>query len=145
MPIRRPVVFMDITIDELRGKPINEINLAPPEDLARSNNEHCDSYQEQPYIFSHRLANGDVRTVEVHSSPIEVKNKKILFSIVHDITERRQAEEQVQQQLDELRRWNEVTLGRETRVMELKHEVNELLMKSGLPQRYNYIQESGNE
>ena len=136
--------FYGYTIDELRGKPIHEINLSSPEDLTIAI-KNISTRTKNNLVFSHRLANGDVRTVEVHSSPIEVKNKKILFSIVHDITERRQAEEQVQQQLDELRRWNEVTLGRETRVMELKHEVNELLMKSGLPQRYNFIQESGNE
>jgi hypothetical protein len=81
----------------------------------------------------------------VCSSDLEVKNQKILFSIVHDITERKMAEEQAQQQLDELRRWNTVTLGRETRVMELKNEVNELLKKIGLPHRYNYFQESENE
>jgi len=136
--------FYGYSIDELRGKPISEINQATTEDLAKAI-KNVVTRTKNNLIFSHRLASGDIRSVEVHSSPIELKNQKILFSIVHDITERKQAEEQVQQQLDELRRWNEVTLGRETRVMELKHEVNELLIRSGLPQRYNFIQESGNE
>ena len=39
-------------------------------------------------------------------------------------------------QLDELRRWQEVTLGREGRVLELKQEINALLAEFGRPERY---------
>ena len=53
-----------------------------------------------------------------------------------DITERKLAESQLIEQLDELRRWHKATSGREGRVLGLKHEVNELLGKSGLPPRY---------
>jgi hypothetical protein len=53
-----------------------------------------------------------------------------------DITERKQAETQLREQLDELRRWQAVMLGRETRVLELKNEVNQLLAASGQPGRY---------
>jgi len=48
------------------------------------------------FIFPHRLVTGEVRTVEVHSSPISFAEKKILFSIIHDITERKKAEESLQ-------------------------------------------------
>ncbi len=44
------------------------------------------------FIFPHRLADGDVRDLEVHSSPIPFQGKTILFSIVHDVTDRRRAE-----------------------------------------------------
>ena len=47
------------------------------------------------FIFSHRLASGDVRFVEVHSSPITLGGKQSLFSIIHDITERKEAEEEL--------------------------------------------------
>ena len=40
------------------------------------------------------------------------------------------------EQLDELRRWHNATLGRESRIIELKREVNELLGKAGEPPRY---------
>jgi PAS domain S-box-containing protein len=39
-------------------------------------------------------------------------------------------------QLDELRRWQQVTLGREGRVMAMKQEVNNLLAELGRPPRY---------
>lgn len=40
------------------------------------------------FIFPHKLSNGEIRTVEVHSSPISMENETLLFSIIHDITDR---------------------------------------------------------
>ena len=45
------------------------------------------------FEFPHKLASGEVRNVEVHSTPIDVGGKKLLFSIIHDITERKKIEE----------------------------------------------------
>ncbi|MDO8990951.1 MAG: PAS domain S-box protein [Sideroxyarcus sp.] len=59
-----------------------------------------------------------------------------LIGIVHDITERKLAEAKLADQLDELRRWHEVTAGREDRILDLKHEVNELLGQTGKHPRY---------
>ncbi len=53
-----------------------------------------------------------------------------------DITERKQAEEKMAEQLHELQRWYAVMLDREGRVIELKREVNELLGQAGKPLRY---------
>lgn len=44
------------------------------------------------FFFQHRLADGRIRDVEVFSGPIRIKGKALLYSIVHDITERRLAE-----------------------------------------------------
>lgn len=65
--------------------------------------------------------------------------------IVRDITERKLAAEKDQQQLKELRQWYELTLGRESRVLELKTEVNALLRKLGATPRYSSVEagESG--
>lgn len=54
-----------------------------------------------------------------------------------DITNRRQAEDQLARQLDELRRWQTVTLGRESRVAELKREVNALATRLGQQPPYD--------
>jgi PAS domain S-box-containing protein len=56
--------------------------------------------------------------------------------IVSDITARKRAEDEINKQLAELQRWHNATLGREMRVLELKHEVNELLRRLGEPVRY---------
>jgi hypothetical protein len=54
------------------------------------------------------------------------------------ITEQQRVEE-------ELRRWHEVTLGREKRILELKGEVNRLLLNAGLPIRYASAQEDADK
>jgi PAS domain S-box-containing protein len=55
---------------------------------------------------------------------------------------RMQSETKVTEKMDELSRWYEATLGRETRILNLKSEVNELLEKSGQPPRYANAKES---
>jgi len=59
-----------------------------------------------------------------------------LSGTVMDITERKQAEQSIRSQLEELQRWEAVMLDRETRVQETKREVNELLRRLGEPIRY---------
>lgn len=58
------------------------------------------------------------------------------IAIIQDISIRKSAEENLQLKLDELQRWQSVTLEREGRVLDLKREVNELLVSSGKPARY---------
>ena len=53
-----------------------------------------------------------------------------------DITKRKQAEDMIKSQLDELTRWQDVMLGREDRVQELKREINELCRRAGEAVRY---------
>ena len=61
-----------------------------------------------------------------------------LYSVhtLEDITKRKQTEDKLIEQVEELRRWHEATLGREMRVLDLKREVNELLGSAGAPPRY---------
>lgn len=58
----------------------------------------------------------------------------VVFS--EDVTAKVTAERTLKQQLAELRRWHDATLGRETRVVELKAEINRLLVAAGQPPRY---------
>jgi PAS domain S-box-containing protein len=44
------------------------------------------------FIFRHRLASGQIKDVEIYSSPIMTGEETVLFSIIHDITRRKQAE-----------------------------------------------------
>lgn len=53
------------------------------------------------FVFPHRLSDGSVRTVEVHTTPIEVGGRELLISIIHDISARLEAEARVQQLLHE--------------------------------------------
>jgi len=49
------------------------------------------------FNFRHRLKNGDIRDVEVYSGPIEFQDRKVLYSIVHDISDKKMAQEILKQ------------------------------------------------
>ncbi|HEY5580529.1 MAG TPA: hypothetical protein VIK56_05100, partial [Rhodoferax sp.] len=66
-----------------------------------------------------------------------------ISGIAWDITERKQAEAKLAEQFNELQRWNEAMSGREMRILDLKHEVNELLGQTGQPPRYPSAEADG--
>jgi PAS domain S-box-containing protein len=86
--------FYGYSHEELRSLRITDINMLPPEEVRAAIQTTLDG--ETTYFeFPHRLKSGEIRTVEVHPSPIEIEGKTYLYAIVHDITERVQAEEEV--------------------------------------------------
>lgn len=63
------------------------------------------------------------------------------YVLMHeDITDNKLAENRIMNQLNELRRWNEAMLNREERLLDLKREVNELLLAEGKPIRYTSVE-----
>jgi PAS domain S-box-containing protein len=50
----------------------------------------------------HRLASGDLRDVEFYASPVEIKGRRVLYSIIHDITERKRAQGLIQRHVERL-------------------------------------------
>ena len=71
---------------------INEINTLPPEQVTEERRKALEANQNY-FVFPHRLASGEERIVEVHSSPVSLQDRPVLFSIIHDITERKHTEE----------------------------------------------------
>lgn len=89
-------------VEELRTKKITDINTLTPEQVFEEM-ERAKAEQRYHFYFQHRLANGEVRPVDVYSGPIEITGRTLLFSIVHDISERRKAEEERERLISELR------------------------------------------
>jgi PAS domain S-box-containing protein len=48
--------------------------------------------RESRFFFRHRLSNGDIRDVEVHSGPIDLGERPLIYSIIHDVTDSRRVE-----------------------------------------------------
>ncbi len=83
------------------------------------------------------LPDGRTIWVEGEASPEVAPDGGILWhGHIRDITERKKTESQLNEQLDELHRWQKTMLGREDRIIKVKQEVNELLAQSGQPPRY---------
>jgi len=86
------VEFYGWDIDTLRSMHIWQINMLD-EDAVRSEMANASQQRRSYFVFRHRLANGDLRDVEVHSGPIVAGGRTLLYSIIHDVTERKIAEE----------------------------------------------------
>lgn len=88
----------------------------------------------------YRLLRGDGETREVSvrvSIEYDASGKPThLFGAIQDITVWQDMLHTLQEQLDELTRWQAVMLGREDRVQALKAEINTLLAERGQPARY---------
>jgi len=87
--------FYGYSIEKLKTMYINDINELSPEEIAREI-EKATQRAKNIFVFEHRLANGESRTVEVHSGPLIVNGQKVLYSIIHDITDRIERENEIQ-------------------------------------------------
>ena len=84
----------------------------------------------------HRRKDGTILPVEITGRFFVRDGRSVHIAAIRDITERERAEARMAEQLNELRRWHDATLGREGRILELKREVNALLANAGQPPRY---------
>ena len=79
---------------QLCSMKIGEINTLGPEKVQEEMRNAVEEKRNY-FKFQHRTAGNQVRDVEVNSSPITIKGKKLLFSSIHDVTERNNLERQV--------------------------------------------------
>ncbi|MCB9481335.1 MAG: PAS domain S-box protein [Desulfobacteraceae bacterium] len=77
--------------EQMQSMKIYSINIWTPQQI-KSEMESAKKEERRYFLFKHRLSSGEIRDVEVYSGPMSVKDKKYLFSIVHDVSERLKVE-----------------------------------------------------
>ncbi|MBN1379142.1 MAG: transporter substrate-binding domain-containing protein [Gammaproteobacteria bacterium] len=82
--------------EQLRRMRIQDINILTPEQV-KTEMAKAANLRRIYFEFRHRLANGSIRDVAVFSSRIDIQGRPLLHSIIHDITERRNLEDRLQQ------------------------------------------------
>lgn len=85
------VDFYGYSREEFLTRSISQINTLSSEQVKQEMAKAVDENRSH-FFFRHRLASGEIRDVEVHSGPIEWDGRTLLYSIVHDITDRVKAE-----------------------------------------------------
>jgi PAS domain S-box-containing protein len=93
--------FYGWTHEELTSMKITDINMLPNEQVFEEM-EQAKLEERNHFFFRHRLANEEIRDVEVYSSPIRLHGKELLYSIIHDISDRKRAEEALRKREAEL-------------------------------------------
>jgi len=80
--------FYGYTQAQLRSMNIGDINTAFPDQIKVALAQAASA--RQPYFnFHHRLADGSIRDVEVSASLVKIGAHTLLYSIVHEVTERK--------------------------------------------------------
>jgi len=92
--------FYGYSLAQLSSMNISEINRLSPECILQEIKRAL-LEQRNYFVFDHRLASGEIRTVEVHSTPIPMETDTVLFSAVHDITQRINSDKQIERLLRE--------------------------------------------
>lgn len=88
--------FYGWTKHKLIGMKISDINTMTPEEIENEINLIREK-KRKVFKFKHRLANGKIRDVEVYSGSVILKGKQVLYSTIHDITEKVLMEENLRQ------------------------------------------------
>jgi PAS domain S-box-containing protein len=86
------VSFYGYSHEELTSMHIEDINMLTPEEITLEMAAAV-SEERNYFKFRHRLASGDISHVEVYSYPIQLAGETMLFSIIHDVTSRHEAEQ----------------------------------------------------
>ena len=88
--------FYRYPIERLLALKVQDIHTLPPATLKQQLIKI--KHQKSGYFTTkHKLATGDIRDVEIYTGPISIRGKTILFSIIHDISIRKELEERLQQ------------------------------------------------
>ena len=83
--------FYGWSYEELIRKKITDINTLTERQVFQEM-KRAKTEERRIFHFKHRLASGKIRNVEVYSGPIKVYGRELLYSIIHDVTQRKQAE-----------------------------------------------------
>lgn len=84
--------YYGYSYEELKKMRISQINNLD-EDILFRKIEGIVRNETNYFVFKHQLTNGECRDVEVYSSPVHIDDKMMVFSVIHDITERKKIEE----------------------------------------------------
>ncbi len=81
---------------QLQNLNIGDININA-KDILHRDLELAVSKKQNSFHFKHKLSSGIIRDVEVYTGSVKLKGEKLIYSIIHDITEKKIAEQQLKE------------------------------------------------
>ena len=93
--------FYGYAKEEMINLKINDINMLQKEEIRRLCAAALEENQRY-FMFPHRLKNGEIKKVDVYSSPVPYDEKTVLYSIIFDITDREKLREELYQEKERL-------------------------------------------
>ena len=93
--------FYGLSREEMVRKKISDFNMLTKERVSQEI-EKAKTRQQEHFYFRHHLPNGEMREVEVCTGPVQIQGRLLLYSIIHDITARKEAEAALAQEKERL-------------------------------------------
>ena len=93
--------FYGYSLDEIKHLNISDINTLSLEEI-KGELINATENDRLKLNFNHRLANGSIKSVEVYSGKVLLSGKEMLYAIIHDITERKSLEKEVELSVREM-------------------------------------------
>ncbi len=97
--------FYGYPLHKIKSLNINNIT-ALSEDEIQAQIDAAMEGRKEHFLFKHKLSNDEIRDVEVYSGKVEIKETILLYSVVHDITARKKAEEALKESENKLKQLN---------------------------------------
>lgn len=115
--------------EELIGKSMLKLNLVSfdqvPEIIKRLA-QHALGKPTKPGEFVLNRKDGVRISTDISGTMVRIKGETIVLGIVRDVTERKEREEELKSKNLKLEKFNELVIGREVRMVELKNRIKEL-------------------
>lgn len=149
--------FYGYPLETLTSMHITDINMFSDEEVEKEM-EKAKKEERLFFNFSHQIASGEIRAVEVYSGPVSVGDSTLLYSIVQDVTKRKEAEQELhtyrhhleelvekrtlelKKKMDEQLTTFDLMIDREVRMSELKEVIKKLraqLERAGITPKAN--------
>jgi PAS domain S-box-containing protein len=153
--VERKNVYSNDGIEKILGYSVDEIQkmgeklikkLMHPDDLKIYVNDTLSRYENakdnQLIEHEYRMKHKSGEWVWLHSKELiflrqKDGSSKQIFGIVTDITEQKISDQELEKKVQQLERSNKLFIDRESKMIDLKKEVNELLIEVGKSKKYN--------
>ena len=88
--------FYGYARDSFRQKRLNDLDAQPTRQMMQRA-FRATAARETYFVFTHRLASGEMREVEMYCAPIEYMGRRATQVVLHDITQRKQIEHRLRE------------------------------------------------
>jgi len=121
--------FLDMSINDIRTV----------QESADNKQNNTNTINSDSTEWRHFKKNGQIIDVEITSRKINFNGRDAQHLLILDITSRKIAEKELKEKMDELIRFHNLTIDRELTMIEMKKEINRLLIETGRTEKYNIV------
>jgi len=97
------LMYYGYSYEQITRMRIQQINQLTSEEIAHEMQAVIEG-KKQYFNFRHQLSTGEIRDVEVYSTSLDIESHRYLLSIIHDITDRKRAEQALQESEEKYRK-----------------------------------------